>query len=155
MKYLPSSNWGRAALGLLAVFGLLQFIPRAPRNAGLSGGPNSIEQQVAVSREVMAVLKAACYDCHSNHTQYPWYSRVQPVAWWLDGHVRDGKETLNFDAFGGYSSRKRQHKLEAIRDQVEEKEMPLWSYSWMHAGARLTTKERRLIEEWAREQEGK
>ena len=155
MKYIPSSRRGCITFGLLLLLGLLQAVPRGPRNAGVNGGANSIGQGYGLPSGVAMVLKKACYDCHSNRTSYPWYSRVQPVAQYLDGHVRDGKSELNLDEFMTYSLRKRQHKLVSIREQVEEGQMPLSSYTWMHPEARLTPEERRLIAEWARQQETK
>ncbi|MFM8485102.1 MAG: heme-binding domain-containing protein, partial [Bacteroidota bacterium] len=91
----------------------------------------------AVPENVMAVLKPACYDCHSNQTRYPWYAGIQPVAWWLAEHVNDGKRHLNFDEFTTRKIAVQNHKLEEIIEMVKEEEMPLGSYTWTHADARL------------------
>jgi hypothetical protein len=144
MRYLPSSKAGKVSGALLLVFILIQLIPRARRNNGPAPGDADIQRRYAVPDPVMVVLKSACYDCHSNHTVYPWYSRVQPFALFLDNHIRSGKETLSFDEFGNYSLIKQQHKFESIREQVEQRDMPLASYTWMHRAARLTDGERKL-----------
>jgi hypothetical protein len=95
------------------------------------------------------VLKRACYDCHSNHTRYPWYAEIQPVAWWLDSHVREGKEHLNFSEFGRYSTKRQLHKLDELIGEVGEGKMPLASYKLAHAEARLTAAEVDMLVAWA------
>lgn len=74
---------------------------------------------------------------------------MQPVGWWLDDHVNEGKRELNFDEFATYSLRKQYHKLEEIVEQVKEKEMPLNSYTWIHKDADLTDVQRQQLTGWA------
>ena len=105
--------------------------------------------------DVSALLKRACYDCHSNHTNYPWYAEVQPAGWWLAEHVKDGKRHLNFSEFAAYTSKRAKTKAGEIIDEVEEKKMPLKSYTWMHPEARLTVEEVKLIIAWAEDLEAK
>ena len=97
------------------------------------------------------ILNGACNDCHSNKTEYPWYANVQPVAWWLAGHVNDGKRHLNFSAFTNRPLAYQNHKFEEIVEMVKEKEMPLPSYTWMglHPDANLTDEDRNEIINWA------
>ena len=52
---------------------------------------------------VKVILQNACYDCHSNNTRYPWYVNIQPVGWWMSGHIADARDGLNFSEFGGYT----------------------------------------------------
>ena len=99
--------------------------------------------------DVSRLLAGACYDCHSNHTRYPWYASVQPVAWLLDHHVREGKRELNFSKFGAYPARRAAPKLAAIAKEVGEGDMPLGSYTWMHPAARLTPEQRSKLVDWA------
>jgi hypothetical protein len=87
-----------------------------------------------VSKEVDAILVKACNDCHSNNTKYPWYASVQPLAWWINDHVVDGKKHFNLDDFANYKLRKQYHKMEEVIEQVKEGEMPLESYSLIHGG---------------------
>ena len=102
------------------------------------------------SEDVKDLIKTSCYDCHSNNTVYPWYSNIAPVSWWLDHHVDEGKSELNFDAWGTYSLRRKNHKLKEIKEQLEKKEMPLESYLWIHKDAALTTDQVKTIIDWAR-----
>ena len=97
--------------------------------------------------EIAAISKAACDDCHSNKTTYPWYANVQPAAWWLSQHVNDGKKHLNFSEFTKRRIAVQNHKLEEIVEMVEEGEMPLKSYTWLglHPDAKLTQDQLSLI----------
>lgn len=132
---------------LLAIVLVLQFF-RPTRNTGLADGPKDITHVVKVPEEVMDILKKSCYDCHSNHTHYPWYTNIQPVGWWLQDHVDEGKEELNFTEFGSYSLKKQKHKLHECEEMVEEGEMPLSSYTLMHTDAKLEEKEKEALIKW-------
>ena len=98
--------------------------------------------------EVEEILRSACYDCHSNHTEYPWYSNIQPVGWWLADHVDHGRGHLNFSDWGNYEEKKQKHKVTECMEEVEEGEMPLNSYTWMHGDARLTEEQRETLIAW-------
>jgi hypothetical protein len=135
----------RALVFLLVV---IQFF-HPEQNLGSSGGPNGIATRFAVPAEMHTLLANACYDCHSNHTRYPWYARVQPVGWWLNHHVCEAKGELNFSEFGAYTAKRCARKLDAIVHEVEQGDMPLRSYAWMHPEARLTAVQRKLITDWA------
>ena len=97
---------------------------------------------------IQTIMKNACYDCHSNETVYPWYSNVAPVSWWLKDHVNEGREHLNFSEWATYDDDRREHKLEEFVEEVEEGEMPLDSYTWTHAEARLSDEDRQTLVDW-------
>lgn len=90
-------------------------------------------------------LQISCYDCHSNKTQYPWYNKVQPVAWFLEDHVKHGKEELNFNEWDSYSNRRKISKLQSIIKQVENVEMPLFSYTLTHSEAIFSEEDKMMI----------
>lgn len=136
-------------LVLLIIFLLLQLIPRE-KNISATASATDIHTAYSVPADVDAILKKACNDCHTDNTRYPWYNNVQPVAWWLAGHVKDGKRHLNFSTFTSMKVAVQDHKLEEIIEQVETKEMPLKSYTWAHADARLTDAERATLVNWAK-----
>lgn len=135
-------------IGLVIVLVILQFI-RPEGNISTTTSANDIRVTHAVPANVLSVLKRACYDCHSNNTNYPWYTNIQPVGWWMQHHVNEGKEELNFSEFGTYSAKKAAHKLEETAEMVEEKEMPLESYTWIHKDAKLSADEIKLVADWA------
>lgn len=139
-------------LALLVLLVVIQFIRPAKNQSAESG--NDIAKIYPVPTEVQLVLKRACYDCHSNYTTYPWYDQVQPVLWWVQHHVNEGKQHLNFSEFAAYPKKKQAHKLEETAEQVEKGEMPLNSYTWMHAGAKLTKEEAMLLVNWSKDLQG-
>lgn len=137
---------------ILLGFGALLVVAQAIRpmsNHGTIAGPNHLSKLAPVPADVDAVLQRACYDCHSNATVYPWYANVQPVGWWLEKHVRDGKRHLNFSEFTTYSLKRATKKLEETAEEVREHEMPLASYTWMHPAAKLSDAEIKLLADWA------
>lgn len=138
----------KIAVFLVALLVAAQFV-RPDRNLSSVPGPNDLNLKYPVPADVASVLKRACYDCHSNNTRYPWYAEVQPVRWWLDRHITDAKRHLNFSEFSSYSTKRAAKKAEEIADVVEHREMPLKSYTWVHAEARLTPDEIKLLVAWA------
>lgn len=139
---------------LFALIAIAQFI-RPAKNVSAAAGPNDISAKYPVPADVSALLKRACYDCHSNNTNYPWYAEVQPSGWWLASHVNDGKRHLNFSEFAAYAPKRAKTKAGEIVDEVEEQKMPLKSYTWMHPEARLTVEEIKLLIAWAEDLEAK
>lgn len=100
--------------------------------------PSKIENQ----------LKVSCYDCHSNNTVYPWYSKVQPAAWFLEDHIKEGKEELNFNEWSDYSDRRKKSKLRSIIKQIESGEMPMESYTLIHRDALLSENNKNAVIEF-------
>ncbi len=136
-------------LAVLAVLVIIQFI-QPEKNVNPGPQPNAIFEHYPASDQVQAIVKKACFDCHSNNTNYPWYANVQPIAWWINDHVEDGKRHLNFSEFATYKPKKANHKLEETFEEVEQHEMPLESYTWIHSEARLTAEEQKLLIDWAK-----
>ena len=97
------------------------------------------------SENISTLLQESCYDCHSNNTRYPWYNKVQPVAWFLGNHIKDGKEELNFNEWDTYTNRRKNSKLKSIISQIKDDEMPLASYTLIHKDAELSKPEKTLI----------
>lgn len=97
---------------------------------------------------IATILKSACYDCHSYDTQYPWYSNIAPVSWFLKKHINDGRHELNFSIWDDYTTKRKDHKLEEASELILEKDMPLPPYTWLHEKAQLSENERTLIANW-------
>lgn len=142
--------WKKIFFGLLLLFLTIQFV-RPPKNLSAITGPNDATVCYPTSPEVKQLLHTACYDCHSNHTRYPWYAEVQPVSWWLAHHVKDAKAHLNFSELGAYSKKTAVRRLNECIDEVEERAMPLPSYRIVHPDARLTEAQTKLLTEWFEE----
>ena len=137
-------------LGLLSLFILIQFF-RPSRNLSTAPEPDEIFSHYPASESIKAMIKTSCYDCHSNNTRYPWYAGIQPLAWWIDHHIEEGKGELNFSDFTAFNIRYKSHKLDEIMEVINEREMPLKSYLITHSGARLTDAQRKEIVKWADE----
>lgn len=135
-------------LVLLVGLIIIQFF-RPAQNKSAAHSPNDIAVIYNEPDDVRTILNKACNDCHSNNTRYPWYNNIQPVAWWLDKHVKDGKRELNFDEVGSYSLRRQYHKMEEVADMVKDGEMPLSSYTLIHTDAKLTNQEKTILIDWA------
>ena len=136
-------------IAILIILILIQFI-RPERNNGNALGRNDFTHEIPTPDTVMGILKTSCFDCHSNHTNYPWYAEIAPVSWWLSNHVKEGKWELNFSEFVTYNDRRKNKKLEEIAEQVEEHEMPLSSYTLIHKDANLNQQEIQTLAQWAK-----
>lgn len=112
--------------GLLGIFFLIQFIPVDRNNPEIKNEPQWDSPQ---TREL---TKNACFDCHSNQTDYPWYSYLAPMSWIIKKHISEGREQLNFSEWNN------EFDAEEIADEIREGEMPLFSYQLLHSHARLT-----------------
>jgi hypothetical protein len=100
--------------------------------------------------EVKKILETTCFDCHSAKTTYPWYNAITPVNYYLQEHIKDGQKHLNFSEWNAYSLKKKAHKMDELYEEVEEGEMPLNSYTWLHADANLTTKQIAAVVTWGK-----
>lgn len=141
----------KITIGFIIVIAAIQFIPKKLDNHGELNTPFAIDRVHVVPSNVMAILKNSCFDCHSNATSYPWYASVQPLSLWINHHVNEGKEELNFSEFGKYRIAKQHHKLDEIAEQVEEGEMPISSYTLIHKSAKLSEEQKKLIVDWSRQ----
>lgn len=135
--------------GIVIILVVMQFI-RPDHNTQEAGVVNAqaINQVYQMPENVHAVLKRVCYNCHSNNSEYPWYASVMPVGYWLNHHIEEGKEHLNFDEFGSYDLGKQDKKLKHVESAIQKGWMPLDSYKWMHPEAKMTDAEKESIMSW-------
>ncbi|TXE07386.1 hypothetical protein ES711_11505 [Gelidibacter salicanalis] len=122
----------------------IQFFP-TDRNESYTVLSSDFMLVNTVPTDIQKKLKASCYDCHSNLTAYPWYNKVQPIAWFLEDHVKEGKAELNFNEWDTYSDRRKKSKLRSIIKQIENDEMPLKSYTYLHRDAILSQEDANII----------
>ncbi|MGO9454396.1 MAG: heme-binding domain-containing protein [Candidatus Binataceae bacterium] len=125
----------------VALLSVAQLIP-----APLTNPPSKGE--LFVPPEVVATLRRACYDCHSNQTRWPWYSRVAPLSWAVAHDVDVGRKEINFSEWGEYYPATRERKLKWMQRALSKEDMPPWSYRLMQPGARLSHEDRAQLEEW-------
>lgn len=141
-------------LVLFAAFVIIQFIRSDFTNPPVDAA-QTLETTAQVPDNVDKILMRSCGDCHTNNTAYPWYSNIQPTAWFLAGHIKEGRQQLNFSEWGTYNNRRRKRKLGEICEQVENREMPLPSYLWIHWNAKLSDEEIKKVCDWTESEAAK
>ena len=134
-------------LVLLIVFVGIQFIP-TKRNQSENVPKTDFIIVNNAPKNIKNTFQTSCYDCHSNNTSYPWYNKVQPVAWLLENHIEEGKAELNFSEWNNYSDRRKKSKLKSIISQIEDNKMPLSSYTIIHKNANLSIEQKNEIINW-------
>ena len=137
-------NWlGKAALGAGGVAVLIQLVSFDRTNPPVTG-------EVEAPAEVKALLSRACYDCHSNQSVWPWYSKVAPVSWLVHRDVTEGRKHLNFSTWTQVSPERKAKKLGEVVEELQDGEMPPWFYLPMHPEAKLTPAEQETLIRWAK-----
>ena len=132
---------------LIGAFIVLQFF-QPEKNQGSKSGEDDFIAVAAVPDSLATILINSCYDCHSNHTEYPWYSRISPLSWYLHKHVAEGKEDLNLSEFGSFSKAEKVGALSDLYDVLEAGSMPLQSYLLIHRDARISQEELDVLMDW-------
>lgn len=143
------SRLKKTFLAIFIAFIAIQFVQPA-RNTNGQALATDITKVVFVPDTVQMLLKTACYDCHSNNTNYPFYAYIQPIGWLLNSHIQDGKKQLNFSDFGAMPKRRQASKLKSIVSQIKDEAMPLPNYTILHKNAVLAKTDKDLIINWAK-----
>jgi hypothetical protein len=134
-------------LGLALLLIVLQFFAPDTSVPEFDGSKDFLTTHQP-SQEISDIIKSACYDCHSYQTNYPWYSTIVPVSWWLQDHIDEARDEFNLSLWTDYPADRADHKLEEAIELVEAEEMPLPSYTWVHSDARLSNQERQKLSAW-------
>src|SRR4029079_15984554 len=129
---------------IVIILVVIQFI-RPERNISTTASPHDISTEYTVPDSIKNIMAVACNDCHTNNTRYPWYSNIQPVGWWMQNHVNEGKRHLNFSEFTRYDKKKQYKKIDETAKEVKEGGMPLTSYLWIHTDAKITQAQKDMI----------
>ena len=153
MRSLDGLNFALSASA--ASLMLIQFVPVHGLHPQPVAEEKTLERRLQPPQRVSDILHRACRDCHSHETQWPWYSRVAPVSWWMAQEVDQAREALNFSEWSaGESSNPRGAavQLSAACADVRNGRMPLPWYRTLHPEARLTAEDIELLCAWTREQ---
>jgi len=132
----------------LIIFLLIQLYQPARNQSFKQDDSINFTSMYKVPKNVETILRTSCYDCHSNTTHYPMYSYIQPTRFFMESHIKEGKENLNFNEFGNYSSRKQNNKLDRIVKQIKSNDMPLRSYTLIHRDAILSNSQKQKVINW-------
>jgi len=117
----------------------IQFIPIERINP-------PVQSDIDAPANIKAIFKKACYDCHSNETNWAWYTKVAPASFLAVNDVNDGRKHLNFSE---WNINKESKYKEEIWDEIREEQMPPWQYKIFHSEAKLTQDEKNLLRNWA------
>ena len=134
---------------LVGLFTIPNFFDELSNNGSVYGA-NDFTTVVNTPVGIKTMMETACFDCHSNKTNYMWYSGIAPVSLLLNNHINEGKKELNFSEYKTYKPKRQKHKLEEIAEQVEAHEMPMTPYTWTHSTAKLTEEQRTQLMNWAK-----
>ncbi len=134
-------------ISIAAIVIIIQFIPVERNNP-------PIQEEIDAPQEVKNILERACYDCHSNKTEWPFYSYIAPVSWIVAGDVHEAREHINFTEWNNYSAKDREEIKAEIFEEVEEGEMPLKGYTILHPESKVSEVEIEILSKWAPEGEG-
>lgn len=129
---------------LLVAFIMIQFFQIDKINPSTNDGMDFIKIK-NTPEPIAKIIRNSCYDCHSNETKYPSYSYIQPAGWLLKNHIDEGRKELNFSTFATYDSKRQIHKLQEAAEYVEQKKMPLESYTLGHSDAKLSDEQRKQL----------
>jgi len=134
-------------IGLLVVLLILQFFQPEKNSAPLDPESDMLSL-LSPPDKLVTLIRKSCYDCHSNQTVYPWYSKISPVSWYLHRHIQKGKEDLNFSDYGQLDKADRIGVFADFCDVLDAGTMPLQSYLLIHKEARLSPEEREELCNW-------
>jgi len=137
-----------AALALAALFISLQFVRPNQTNPPVDQA-RTIESHARVSPEVARIFERACKDCHSHQTEWPLYSRIAPVSWYVAGHVNHGRREMNFSEWSRYDREQADWLLGAMCMTAERGRMPLSSYTRLHHSAELSPADVKILCTWS------
>ncbi len=138
----------RISVVIVSIILLCQFVP-------IDRSVSKEEAPLIASEEVTSILKRSCYDCHSYQTVWPFYSYVFPISYLISDHINEGRSELNFSNWEKLSLKKKSTAVASILEEIEEGEMPIFSYTIIHRGARLTQTEIEILKKWAEEIDAK
>jgi hypothetical protein len=119
-------------LAALATFVAIQFVPYGWRHAN----PPVTLDAPWPDEESEAIARRSCYDCHSNETDWPWYSHVAPMSWLVRSDVESGHDKLNFSTWDTGPG-----DPEHAIDRVAGGSMPPDNYTRIHRGTDLSEDE--------------
>ena len=132
---------------LVLIFIAIQFRRPARTNPAVDES-QTIFARTQMTPDAAAIFNRSCVDCHSNKTAWPWYSHVAPVSWLLADDVNTGRGMMNLSEWGHLDQDRQDKKLRQICDEVSDGVMPLWFYTPLHPGSKLTSGDVKTLCDW-------
>ncbi len=131
-------------VGLVAI----QFFNRPDMSTTTEITPGHITKVMTVPANVESILKRSCYDCHSDHTVWPWYSSIAPASWLVGDDVVKGRKKMNFSQWDKMPTAKQEARLNEICEEIKSDEMPLPPYLILHGDAKLSQADKDILCGW-------
>lgn len=133
-------KWGTGAVVAVAL--AIQLVPVDRSNP-------PVRTTIDPPEDVDRILRQACWNCHSNQTDWPWYAYVAPVSWYVADDVHEARADMNFTEWPADDPDEVQDLIEEVGEQIEADAMPPDPYRWMHPEARLTDEQRQVLMDWS------
>ena len=133
---------------LLLGFIVIQFINRPDKTTTTDITPGHITKVMTVPANVESILKRSCYDCHSDHTVWPWYTSIAPASWLVGDDVTKGRKKMNFSQWDKIPAAKQEARLNEICEEIKAEEMPLPPYLILHGDAKLSQADKDILCQW-------
>lgn len=144
-KTLRVLKW--IVIGLIVVFLGIQFIRPARTNPAVDES-QTIFARTQMTPQAKEIFDRSCRDCHSNQTEWPWYTNVAPISWFIVDHVNTGRKNMNLSEWGKLDSGRQDRKLRQICDEVSDGAMPLSTYTPLHPGSKLSPADVKTLCDW-------
>ncbi len=128
-------------IAIVILLVLIQLVPVEKNQKPVQANQDFISLQ-SPPKNIAKQLKNSCYDCHSNQTVYPNYAQFAPISWWIENHVKEGKEHLNFSEWSSYNQDQKAHAIRELIEEVEYNKMPMAAYVNQHPDARWSNQEK-------------
>ncbi|HVS21269.1 MAG TPA: heme-binding domain-containing protein [Pyrinomonadaceae bacterium] len=144
-KILRVLKW--IAIGLIVVFLGIQFVRPARTNPAVDES-QTIFARTQMTPHVAAIFNRSCVDCHSNKTEWPWYTNVAPLSWFIVNHVNEGRKNWSLSEWGQLDRDHQDRKLRQICDEITDGAMPLSSYTPMHPNSKLSADDKKKLCDW-------
>jgi hypothetical protein len=137
----------KIGIAVVVAFVAIQFFPVHRDNFPVDS-TKTIDSVESMPSDLRAIVHRSCTDCHSDQTNWPWYSHVAPASWMVASDVHEARRKMNFSVWGNYSQAKRDHELEEICNEVIDGDMPDTKYTLIHRSAKLSQPEREALCTW-------
>ena len=136
------------------LFVAIQFYRPARTNPPINEA-ETLEAATQVPPNIQSILTRSCNDCHTNKTNWTWYSNVAPISWGMVDHVNEGRDELNFSKWTTYSANRKSKKLEEVCEQVESGDMPHYQYLLIHWDPKLSADDIKALCDWSKTESAK
>jgi Haem-binding domain len=105
-----------------------------------------------IDLEVLQIFERSCQNCHSKRTEWPWYSYIAPIGWFIEKDVQQGRDHMDFSRWDEYDRGSQRDILTRMSAVLRSRQMPLPRYLILHPGSRLSEGEITMIDEWTQKE---